>query len=199
MQNPDIARLFDGWRTSSDPGRESVRVRAYVTPPAPIPDFPSLIADLVRTGTKDLTDIAASGTTCAEKITAIVTTGELPLRKQLASKLPAGLLDLLRFRPRAKRVKLLYKKLKVKSAARPRRGARQRKIQKLKGFGPKMEEKIRAGSARRRPGSGACSQRSREPGHRGPGVSRGGGGIGKSRWRGATGGGARRSGTWTSS
>src|SRR5881409_3148713 len=104
------------------------------------------IARLVRAGTKDLTDIAGIGDDLAEKITAIVTTGELPLRKQLASKLPAGLLDLLRIPGLGpKRVKLLYKKLKVKSAADLVTALDKGRVQKLKGFGPKMEEKMRAG------------------------------------------------------
>src|SRR5216110_3793315 len=86
------------------------------------------------------------GEDLAEKITAIVTTGELPLRKQLAAKLPAGLLDLLRIPGLGpKRVKLLYKKLKVKSAADLAAALDKGRVQKLKGFGPKIEEKMRAG------------------------------------------------------
>src|SRR5207237_10445851 len=81
-----------------------------------------------------------------EKITEIVTSGALPLQQQLARKLPAGLLDLLRIPGLGpKRVKLLYKKLKVKSAADLAKALDAGKVQKLKGFGPKMEEKMRAG------------------------------------------------------
>src|SRR5439155_1498634 len=94
----------------------------------------------------DLTDIAGIGDDLAEKITEIATKGELALRKQLAAKLPAGLLDLLRIPGLGpKRVKLLYKKLKVKSASDLSKALDQGKIQKLKGFGPKIEEKMRAG------------------------------------------------------
>src|SRR2546427_10662792 len=147
MQNPDIARLFDEVADLLEiQDANPFRVRAYRNAARTIRDFPEPIADLVRTGTKDLTDIAGIGDDLAEKITAIVTTGELPLRKQLASKLPARLLDLLRIPGLGpKRVKLLYKKLKVKSAADLAAALDQGRIQKLKGFGPKMEEKIRAG------------------------------------------------------
>ena len=147
MQNPDIARLFDEVADLLEiQDANPFRVRAYRNAARTIRDFPEPIADLVRTGTKDLTDIAGIGDDLAEKITAIVTTGELPLRKQLASKLPAGLLDLLRIPGLGpKRVKLLYKKLKVKSAADLATALDKGRIQKLKGFGPKMEEKIRAG------------------------------------------------------
>jgi len=147
MQNPDIARLFDEVADLLEiQDANPFRVRAYRNAARTIRDFPEPIADLVRTGTKDLTDIAGIGDDLAEKITAIVTTGELPLRKQLASKLPAGLLDLLRIPGLGpKRVKLLYKKLKVKSATDLAAALDKGRIQKLKGFGPKMEEKIRAG------------------------------------------------------
>jgi len=147
MQNPDIARLFDEVADLLEiQDANPFRVRAYRNAARTIRDFPEPIAALVRTGTKDLTDIAGIGDDLAEKITAIVTTGELPLRKQLASKLPAGLLDLLRIPGLGpKRVKLLYKKLKVKSAADLAAALDKGRIQKLKGFGPKMEEKIRAG------------------------------------------------------
>ena len=147
MQNPDIARLFDEVADLLEiQDANPFRVRAYRNAARTIRDFPEPIADLVRAGTKDLTDIPGIGDDLAEKITDIVTTGELPLRKQLASKLPAGLLDLLRIPGLGpKRVKLLYKKLKVKSAADLATALEAGRIQKLKGFGPKMDEKIRAG------------------------------------------------------
>jgi len=147
MQNPDIARLFDEVADLLEiQDANPFRVRAYRNAARTIRDFPEPLTDRVRAGTTDLTDIAGIGDDLAEKITAIVTTGELPLRKELASKLPAGLLDLLRIPGLGpKRVKLLYKKLKVKSAADLAAALDKGKVQKLKGFGPKMEEKMRAG------------------------------------------------------
>src|SRR6058998_2530919 len=119
MQNPDIARLFDEVADLLEiQDANPFRVRAYRNAARTIRDFPEPIADLVRAGTKDLTDIPGIGDDLAEKITDIITTGELPLRKQLASKLPAGLLDLLRIPGLGpKRVKLLYKKLEEKMRA----------------------------------------------------------------------------------
>src|SRR5205809_1131681 len=147
MQNPDIARVFDEVADLLEiQDANPFRVRAYRNAARTIRDFPEPIAERVRTGGKDLTDIPGIGEDLAEKITAIVTTGELPLRQQLAAKLPAGLLDLLRIPGLGpKRVKLLYKKLKVKSAADLAKVLDAGKVQKLKGFGPKMEEKMRAG------------------------------------------------------
>src|SRR5437762_2792070 len=147
MQNPDIARLFDEVADLLEIQEANpFRVRAYRNAARTIRDFPEPIAERVRSGAKHLTDIPGIGEDLAEKITDIVTTGELPLRKQLAAKLPAGLLDLLRIPGLGpKRVKLLYKKLKVKSAADLAKVLDAGKVQKLKGFGPKMEEKMRAG------------------------------------------------------
>ena len=147
MQNPDIARLFDEVADLLEiQDANPSRVRAYRNAARTIRDFPEPLTDLVRAGTKDLTEIPGIGDDLAEKITEIVTSGALPLQQQLARKLPAGLLDLLRIPGLGpKRVKLLYKKLKVKSAADLAKALDAGKVQKLKGFGPKMEEKMRAG------------------------------------------------------
>jgi len=147
MQNPDIARLFDEVADLLEiQDANPFRVRAYRNAARTIRDFPEPLTDVVRAGAKDLTDIAGIGDDLAEKITEIVTTGELELRQQLAKKLPAGLLDLLRIPGLGpKRVKLLYKKLKVKSAGDLAKALDAGKVKKLKGFGPKMEEKMRAG------------------------------------------------------
>ncbi|HMH84027.1 MAG TPA: DNA polymerase/3'-5' exonuclease PolX [Gemmatimonadales bacterium] len=147
MQNPDIARLFDEVADLLEiQDANPFRVRAYRNAARTIRDYPEPIADLVRAGTKDLTEIPGIGDDLAEKIADLVTRGELALHTELARKLPAGLLDLLRIPGLGpKRVKLLYKKLKVKSAADLARALDAGKVRKLKGFGPKMEEKIRAG------------------------------------------------------
>src|SRR5438094_7585862 len=147
MQNPDIARVFDEVADLLEiQDANPFRVRAYRNAARTIRDFPEPIAELVRSRTKDLTEIPGIGADLADKITAIVTTGQLPLRKQLAAKLPPGLLDLLRIPGLGpKRVKLLHKKLKVKSATDLAAALATHRIQKLKGFGPKIEEKIRTG------------------------------------------------------
>ena len=147
MQNPDIARLFDEVADLLEiQDANPFRVRAYRNAARTIRDYPEPIAELVHSGGKDLTEIPGIGEDLAEKITDIVKTGELPLRKQLAAKLPAGLLDLLRIPGLGpKRVKLLHKKLKVTSAADLAAALDKGRIQKLKGFGPKIEEKIRTG------------------------------------------------------
>src|SRR5438874_12825595 len=98
MQNPDIARVFDEVDDLLEiQDANPFRVRAYRNAARTIRDFPEPIAELVRVGAKDLTEISGIGADLAEKITAIVTTGELPLRKQPAPKLPPALPDPFRF------------------------------------------------------------------------------------------------------
>src|SRR2546422_11553648 len=99
MQNPDIARLFDEVADLLDiQDANPVRVRAYRNPARTIRDFPESLADLVRSGTKDLTEIPAIGDGPAEKTAEVVGTGALKLHRQLAGQRPAGLLGLLRIR-----------------------------------------------------------------------------------------------------
>src|SRR5947199_10595244 len=107
MQNPDIARLFDEVADLLEiQDANPFRVRAYRNAARTIRDFPEPIADLVRAGTKDLTDIAGMGDELEEKNTDKHTTGELQQRKQLENKQPKGQLELIRkHRHGPKRVK----------------------------------------------------------------------------------------------
>jgi DNA polymerase (family 10) len=146
MQNPELARCFDEVADLLEIDDENpFRVRAYRNAANTIRDFPDAIADWVRRN-RDLTEIPGIGEDLAEKLSALVTTGELPLRTQLLAKLPPGLLDLLRIPGLGpKRVKQLYSTLKIESAAALTTALDAGLVTKLKGFGPKMEQKIRAG------------------------------------------------------
>ncbi|HTH65888.1 MAG TPA: DNA polymerase/3'-5' exonuclease PolX [Gemmatimonadales bacterium] len=146
MQNPDIARLFDEVADLLEiQSQNPFRVRAYRNAARVVRDYPRPLGDEVGRGA-DLTEIPGIGEDLAEKISTIVRTGDLPLHKELAAKLPAGLLDLLRIPGLGpKRVKTLYAKLKVKSAADLKKALEAGKVRKLAGFGPKMEENVRAG------------------------------------------------------
>lgn len=146
MQNPDIARLFDEVADLLEIQDENpFRVRAYRNAARIVRDYPRPLTDEVKRDA-DLTEIPGIGKDLAEKIQEIVASGELTLHRQLAAKLPAGLLDLLRIPGLGpKRVKLLYSKLKVKSATDLKKALEAGKVQKLAGFGPKMEQNIRAG------------------------------------------------------
>ncbi len=147
MQNPEIARLFGEVADLLEiKGENPFRIRAYRNAARTIRDFPEPLAEVVARGTPPLTELPGIGDDLAEKIEAIVATGELPLHKQLMAKLPKGLLDLLRIPGLGpKRVKILYARLKIRSAADLAKAIASGRVRQLKGFGPKMIEKIQAG------------------------------------------------------
>src|SRR2546430_9078696 len=153
MQNPDIARLFDEVADLLEiQGANPFRVRAYRNAARIVRDYPEPLADVVRSGERDLTEIPGIGDDLAEKITAIVTTGELALRTELAAQLPPGLLDLLHIPGLGpKRVKELHDKLHVTSAADLAQAVEAGRGGGLEGVGPQMGGKIpgRAGPAER--------------------------------------------------
>ena len=147
MQNADIARQLDEVANLLEMSDANpFKVRAYRNAARTVRDHPEPLAELVRAGGFDLTELPSIGEGIAEEIEALVATGEMPQRRTLVKKLPPGLLDMLRIQGLGpKRVKLLHEKLKVKTIADLGKAIESGKVAKLAGFGPKMVEKIRAG------------------------------------------------------
>ena len=147
MQNADIARQFDEVANLLEMSDGNpFKVRAYRNAARTVRDHPEPLAELVRAGGFDLTELPSIGEGIAGEIEALVATGEMPQRRALIKKLPAGLLDLLRIQGLGpKRVRLLHEKLKVKTIADLGKAIEAGKVAKLTGFGPKMVEKIRSG------------------------------------------------------
>ena len=147
MQNADIARQLDEVADLLEISEANpFKVRAYRNGARTVRDHPEPLAELVRAGGFDLTELPSIGKGIAEEIEALVATGDMPQRQALIKKLPAGLLDLLRISGLGpKRVKLLHEKLKVKTVADLAKAIEAGKVAKLAGFGPKMVEKIRSG------------------------------------------------------
>jgi DNA polymerase (family 10) len=149
MQNSDIARTLDEVADLLEISEANpFKVRAYRNAARTVRDHPEPLAELVRAGGFDLTELPSIGEGIAGEIEALVATGEMPQRRELVKKLPPGLLDLLRIPGLGpKRVKLLHEKLKVKTVAHLAQAIEAGKVAKLAGggFGPKMVEKIRSG------------------------------------------------------
>jgi len=147
MQNADIARQLDEVANLLEMSDGNpFKVRAYRNAARTVRDHPEPLAELVRAGGFDLTELPSIGEGIAGEIEALVATGEMPQRRALIKKLPAGLLDLLRIQGLGpKRVRLLHEKLKVKTIADLGKAIEAGKVAKLTGFGPKMVEKIRSG------------------------------------------------------
>ncbi|MGH7673137.1 MAG: DNA polymerase/3'-5' exonuclease PolX [Gemmatimonadales bacterium] len=147
MQNPEIARLLGEVADLLEIAEANpFRVRAYRNAARTVRDHPEPLAELVRAGEFDLTELPGIGEGIAGEIEALVATGELPQRRELARQLPPGLIDLLRIPGLGpKRVKILHDRLKVKTTADLAKAVDGGKVAALKGFGPTMVEKIRSG------------------------------------------------------
>ena len=117
-------------------------MRAYRDAARVVGDLPHDISALVAAG-KDLSELHGIGTDLAGKIEEIVETGHLTLLEETERRVPEGLLELLTLGPLGpKRVKTLYDQLGIKNFDDLAAAGRSGKIGCLRGFGPKMEERL---------------------------------------------------------
>src|SRR5438128_4922943 len=94
MQNPDIARLFDEVADLLEiQDANPFRVRAYRNAARTVRD---LHEPLAGQDAKALERLSGIGKDLAGKICTLVTTGDLPLRRELRGQVPAGVRDLIR-------------------------------------------------------------------------------------------------------
>lgn len=98
-----------------------------------------------------LGQIKGIGEALQQKITALVTTGQLPYYEELKASLPAGLLDLLQLPGLGpKKVKALHDRLGIVGIDQLEEACRAGKVANLDGFGEKTQTKILEGIAFRR-------------------------------------------------
>ena len=143
IHNAEIADIFD---TLADlleiEDANPFRVRAYRNAALSIRQYARSMQSLVDAG-KDLSELPAIGHDLAEKIKVIVRTGKLPLLEEVRSRTPAALSELMTIEGLGpKRVKALYKVLKIRSLDDLKRMAENGKIRELEGFGEKTEASI---------------------------------------------------------
>lgn len=118
------------------------RIRAYRNAARTIRGYPRSMADLLAQG-EDLSKLPDIGKDLAGKIQTMITTGKLPLLKEVTSRTPAALSDLMHIEGLGpKRVKALYKALKIRSIDDLKRAARSGRIREIEGFGKKTEQMI---------------------------------------------------------
>ncbi len=144
VYNNEIAAIFDKLADLLEiEGANPFRVRAYRNAARTVRGYAKSMSDVLSDG-EDLSKIPTIGDDLADKIKTIVETGKLPLLKEVESRTPAALSDLMQIEGLgAKRVKTLYKELGIKSIDDLKRAARSGKIRELEGFGKKTEQKIR--------------------------------------------------------
>jgi DNA polymerase (family 10) len=156
MTNAEIAAALEelGVLYELD-GAVKYRVLAYSTAAKAIRESPVSVAELAGAGRA--TEIPGVGKTLAEKIDALLETGEIPAAVKLKAKFPPTLVEVTRVPGvGAKTAKLLFDELGVASLEDLKAAAEGEKVREVKGLGPKAEENVLASLERLgEPGEGA--------------------------------------------
>ena len=128
-------------------GAVKYRVIAYGTAARAIRESPVSVADLARAGRA--TEIPGVGKTLAEKIVALLETGEIPAAAKLKARFPPTLVEVTRVPGvGAKTARKLFDELGVATLDDLEAAAAGKRIRELKGLGPKVEENVLAGLER---------------------------------------------------
>jgi DNA polymerase (family X) len=148
MTNAEIAAALDelGVLYELD-GAVKYRVLAYGTAAKAIRESPVSVADLAAAGRA--TELPGVGKTLAEKIDALIETGEIPAAVKLKAKFPPTLIEVTRVPGvGAKTARRLFETLGVATLEDLKEAAEGERIRDLKGLGPKVEENVLAGLER---------------------------------------------------
>jgi DNA polymerase (family 10) len=128
-------------------GAVKYRVLAYGTAAKAIRESPVSVADLAAAGRT--TEIPGVGKTLAEKIDALLATGEIPAAVKLKAKFPPSLIEVTRVPGvGSKTARRLFDELGVATLDDLRAAAEGERIREMKGLGPKAEENVLAGLER---------------------------------------------------
>src|SRR6478672_7456195 len=144
MTNAEIAAALDelGVLYELD-GAVKYRVLAYGTAAKAIRESPVSIAELSAQGRA--TEVPGVGKTLAEKIDALLATGEIPAAVKLKAKFPPTLIEVTRVPGVGpKTARRLFEELEISSMEDLKAAAEVEKIRDVKGLGPKAEENILA-------------------------------------------------------
>jgi DNA polymerase (family X) len=144
MTNAEIAAALEelGVLYELD-GAVKYRVLAYSTAAKAIRESPVSVAELAAAGRA--TEIPGVGKTLAEKIGALLETGEIPAAVKLKAKFPPTLIEVTRVPGVGpKTARLLFEQLDVTSLEDLKAAAEAEKVRDVKGLGPKAEENVLA-------------------------------------------------------
>lgn len=144
MTNAEIAAALEelGVLYELD-GAVKYRVLAYGTAAKAIRESPVSVAELAAKG--KATDVPGVGKTLAEKIDALIETGEIPAAVKLKAKFPPTLIEVTRVPGVGpKTARRLFEELEIASMEDLKAAAEGEKIRDVKGLGAKAEENILA-------------------------------------------------------
>jgi DNA polymerase (family 10) len=148
MTNAEIAAALEelGVLYELD-GAVKYRVLAYANAATAIRESPVSVAELAARG--QATEIPGVGKTLAEKIDALLATGEIPATAKLKAKFPTTLIAVTRVSGLGtKTARRLFDELGVATIEDLKAAAEAQEIRELKGLGAKVEERILESLAR---------------------------------------------------
>jgi DNA polymerase (family X) len=142
MLNAEIVERFNEIADMLDIlGEDAFRILSYRRAARQLESLTEDLADLVQRG--KVGSIPGIGPALAEKIQEYATTRRIAYHDELRAKFPPGVLDLLRVRGIGpKKVKVLWQELGITDLETLRKAAQAHRLQRIKGFGEKTEEKI---------------------------------------------------------
>jgi DNA polymerase (family X) len=124
-------------------GAVKYRVLAYSTAAKAIRESPVSVAELSAQGRA--TEVPGVGKTLAEKIDALLATGEIPAAVKLKAKFPPTLIEVTRVPGVGpKTARRLFEELEISSMEDLKAAAEEEKVRHVKGLGKKQEENILA-------------------------------------------------------
>ena len=123
------------------------RVLAYRNAARAVREASVSVAALAREGRA--TELPGIGKTLQEKVIALLDTGAIPAAERLRAKFPVGLIAITRLPGLGpKRARRLYEELGIDSLEALRAAAEAHRLRAVRGFGPKFEASVLAGSER---------------------------------------------------
>jgi len=149
MRNQELARLFEEIGLMSEfLGDNPFRVRAYYQAARTLYDLDTPIEEVAKGGREALLALPGIGPDLAEKILEFLKTGEIKKHRELAGRVPKGVLAVMEVPGVGpKTARQLYDELGIDSLEKLREALDRGDLLRLKGFGQKKAERIREGLA----------------------------------------------------
>lgn len=147
MTNKEVAAVLEEIALLLElSGENPFKARSYANVARQLEQSQEDVAALVEEGR--LRDIKGVGDALEEKITELVTTGALAYHRELRDKFPESLFELFAIPGLgAKRIKTLFEELQIRSLGELEYACAENRLLELKGFGPKMQQKVLEGLA----------------------------------------------------
>ena len=141
MKNLEVAQILNNIADILELEEVQFKPRAYRNAARTIESLTEDIKEIYERG--ELENIPGVGKHIAKKIKEIIETGKLKYYEKLKKKTKVNIEELHRIPGLGpKKIKFLYKKLKIKNVKDLEKAIKQKKLVKLKGFGEETEQNV---------------------------------------------------------